>query len=70
MAKKPGVEFFINNEFIGRRAKIILQCARGDTFFAFRHEQRSFLTRPELQIFTDDFTIRFAGCSLRSGHAK
>lgn len=33
MAKKPGVEFFINIELNGRRAKIILQCARGDAFF-------------------------------------
>jgi len=51
MAKKPGVEFFINNEFIGRRAKNILQCARGDSFFAFRYKQRSFFSTSELQIF-------------------
>ena len=56
MSEKLSVQFFINIEITGRRAEIILKSARGDSPFAFRHEQRSFFSTPELQIFTDDFT--------------
>ena len=56
MAKQPGVQLFIDTEMIGRSSEDILQSARGDAFFAFGYEQRSFFSAPRLQIVADDFT--------------
>ena len=56
MAEQPGVQFFIDTELIGRSSEDILQCARGDAFFAFGYEQRSFFALLWMQIVADDFT--------------
>ncbi len=56
MAKQPGVQLFIDTEMIGCSAEYILQSARGDAFFAFGYEQRSFFAAPRLQIVTNDFS--------------
>jgi len=55
-AHQPGVQLFIDTEMIGRSSEDILQCARGDAFFAFGYEQRTFFAAPWLQIVADDFT--------------
>ena len=50
------MEFFINIEIIDRHMENTMYCTRGNAFFAFGHEQRSFFSTSELQIFSDDFT--------------
>ena len=56
MAEQPGVQLFIDSELIGRCSEDILQCARGDAFFAFGYEQRSFFAALVMQIVANDFT--------------
>ncbi len=56
MAKQSGVQLFIDTEMIGRSSEDILQSARGDAFFAFGNQQRSFFAAPRLQIVANDFT--------------
>jgi len=56
MAEQPGVQLFIDTEMIGRSSEDILQCARGDAFFSFRYEQRSFFAALVTQIVANDFT--------------
>ena len=50
------MKLFIDTEMIGRCSEDILQCARGDAFFAFGYEQWSFFAALWLQIVADDFT--------------